>query len=193
MPCVILSGGRGSRIGQLKQNLTIADSTLANFMAEKFQKCFTQIYFSAKTRIPNDFQVQTILDSIGDGGDLSAKENFAPIFGLKSLLEFLKCDAFVLSIDTPCFECTSAQELVALYQKNKNPTFAKNSKIHPLLGIYPYKALAKINAQLKARDYKLLHLLERINAEFVEISTEKTQNLNTYGDYEMFCQNLKAL
>ncbi|WP_236096463.1 NTP transferase domain-containing protein [Helicobacter sp. MIT 11-5569] len=178
MPCVILSGGVSRRMGRLKQDLPFLDSTLANFQAKRLKDYFDSVYFSAKTPIVNAFLLPTILDS--------TLEINAPIFGLKSVLEELKSDVFVLSIDAPFFDDLCIKSLMQAFVGKG--IFAKNTKIHPLLGIYPFSALEIINAQIHARDYKLMHLLEKIEADFVAISEDKTRNLNTPKDYAEACE-----
>ncbi|WP_297571448.1 molybdenum cofactor guanylyltransferase [Helicobacter sp. UBA3407] len=217
IPCVLLCGGRSTRMGQLKQDLLIGNAnvpkkqeTLANFQARHLQQWFLSLYFSAKFEIPNTFGIATILDlslnadnagkdfnqkiHLADARDWHKipKSKFAPIFGLQSILEFLQCDVFVISIDTPFLDCDSIAMLWRAYTKNPKPTFAKNTKIHPLLGIYTLESLAKIKAQIAKGDYKLMRLLENINAQFVEIDEDKTLNLNTLEDYQKACKQMES-
>ena len=51
MPCVVLSGGMGRRMGQLKQNLPICDSTLADFQAKHLKQVFINVYFKKNTHM----------------------------------------------------------------------------------------------------------------------------------------------
>lgn len=183
-------------MGRLKQDLTFGDEvasmgqeTLANFQAKRLSKLFSHIYFSAKFLIPNAMGAKTILDNHTDIKDTKnltnvPKEQFAPIFGLQSSLEFLQCDFFALSIDAPFFDKHCVELILQSYAKNRKPTFARNSKIHPLLGIYTLESLLAIQAQIAKGDYKLMRLLEAIDAQFVAINEERTQNLNTPEDYQ---------
>lgn len=173
--CVILCGGKSSRMGQKKENLDFLGESLADFQAKKMQKIFSQVYFSSKKPISNLSHLQTLLD-------LNAE--FAPIFGLESVLKTLKKDIFILSIDTPFLSEESIKKLIASYQKAKKPTFAKNQKIHPLLGIYTYEALAHIQHQIAQKNYRLMDLLGRLSVDFVEIPESQTQNLNTPKEYQ---------
>ena len=189
MPCVVLSGGMGRRMGQLKQNLPICDSTLADFQAKHLKQVFINVYFSAKTRIVNAYGVPTILDDNKIASTTIFNPDFtAPIFGLRSALEALKCDIFILSIDAPFFDDAAIKVVFEAF--NGNAIFAKNAKIHPLLGIYPFESLSQIKAQIAAKNYRLTHLLSAINAEFVEIPESKTRNLNRYTDYQNACVDL---
>ncbi|MBX7491017.1 molybdenum cofactor guanylyltransferase [Helicobacter turcicus] len=183
MPCVVLSGGMGERMGGFKQNLPFLDSTLANFQAKRLKNCFEYVYFSAKVPIVNVFGVETILDS----NCAFQKDSTAPIFGLYSALKALQSDIFVLSIDAPFFACDSVTLLMEQASKIKS-VFAKNTKIHPLLGIYRFSALDSIEAQILKRNFKLMDLLKLIGAEFIEVSVEQTRNLNTKQDYEEACR-----
>ncbi|WP_290880361.1 molybdenum cofactor guanylyltransferase [Helicobacter sp.] len=196
MPCVVLCGGRSARMGRLKQDLIfsdkvtpIAQETLANFQAKRLLELFSHIYFSAKFLIPNAVGAKTILDNntnIQETKNLTnaPKEQFAPIFGLQSSLEFLQCDFFALSVDAPFFDRHCVELVLQSYAENRKPTFARNSEIHPLLGVYTLESLRIIQAQIAKGDYKLMRLLEMINAQFVAINEDKTQNLNTPEDYQ---------
>lgn len=181
MPCVVLSGGMGKRMGELKQNLPFLDSTLANFQAKRLKDCFKRVYFSAKEPIINSFGVETILDY-----DIK-KDSIAPIFGLYSTLKALQSDVFVLSVDAPFFAYDSMLLLMEQTSKGKS-VFARNTKIHPLLGVYRLSALDSIEAQILKCNFKLVDLLELIGAEFVEIALEQTRNLNTLQDYKEACK-----
>ncbi len=177
--CVILCGGKSSRMGQKKETLDFFGESLAHFQAKKMQEIFTQVYFSSKSPLLNLPNFPTILDS---------SVEFAPIFGLESILETLKKDAFILSIDTPFLVKESITKIITSYQKTQKPTFAKNQKIHPLLGIYPYKALDFIKHQITQKNYRLRDLLALIDSHFVEIPHSQTQNLNTKEDYQSALQ-----
>ena len=98
---------------------------------------------------------------------------------------------FILSIDAPFFDLVAIKAVLEAFRGNA--IFAKNSKIHPLLGIYPFKSLAQIKSQIKAKNYKLTQLLSAINAEFVEIPESKARNLNSYADYQQACIDLANL
>lgn len=195
MPCVLLCGGTGTRMGRLKQELLLdikAQETLADFQVKRLQQWFVNLYFSAKVAIPNAFKMETILDlntkelPLRNARDLQdfSKEQFAPIFGLQSILEFLQCDVFVMSIDTPFLDYDSTRLILRTFGENHKPTFAKNIKIHPLLGVYTLESLSLIKEQITKKEYKLMRLLEKINAQFVEIGEDKTQNLNTPQEYQ---------
>ena len=173
--CVILCGGKSSRMGQKKENLDFFGESLADFQAKKMQKIFPQVYFSGKKPISNSSHFQTLLD---------LNTEFAPIFGLESILQTLKTDIFILSIDTPFLSEESITKLIDSYQKAKKPTFAKNQKIHPILGIYTYEALTPIQQQIEKKNYRLMDLLGLLSANFVEIPEFQTQNLNTPKEYQ---------
>lgn len=176
LPCVILCGGASKRMGTRKELLEFHGTNLASFQANKFKSIFEEIYFSSKEVFENSLNISSILDT--------TKDIFAPIFGLKTILEVLQKDVFVLSVDTPFLTQESVKNLLFSYEKSKVPTFFKNDKIHPLIGVYTYKSLQIIEEQIKKQDYKLLKLLDLIKANFVEIPIQQTRNLNTPQDYK---------
>ncbi|EIB5295231.1 TPA: NTP transferase domain-containing protein, partial [Campylobacter jejuni] len=46
--CVILCGGKSSRMGQDKSKLILKNQNLTQFQVEKFSKIFKNVYVSAK-------------------------------------------------------------------------------------------------------------------------------------------------
>ncbi|EAI3380799.1 molybdenum cofactor guanylyltransferase, partial [Campylobacter coli] len=46
--CVILCGGKSSRMGEDKSKLIFKNQTLTQFQVEKFSKIFKNVYVSAK-------------------------------------------------------------------------------------------------------------------------------------------------
>ncbi|WP_191337745.1 molybdenum cofactor guanylyltransferase [Helicobacter pullorum] len=172
--CIILCGGKSSRMGKKKETLDFFGQSLADFQANKMQKIFKKVYFSSKTTIQNSCKIPTILD-------FSAE--FAAIFGLESSLKTLSQSLFVVSIDSPFLTQQSIAKLQESYQKTKKSTFAKNKKIHPLLGIYTYDSLIPIQKQISQKNYRLMELLGIIGTNFIEIEESQTQNLNTPYDY----------
>lgn len=177
--CVILCGGKSSRMGTPKESLRFANQTLAQYQYNKLSYFFDKVFFCAKKPIES---FETILDC--------TKELFAPIFGLKSTLETRKKDTFILAIDTPFLAYGSLEALINAYQKSHKSTFAKNTKIHPLIGIYAYETLDKINQQISQNDYKLMRLLNLIPTDFIAIPEEQTRNLNTPQDYQEILKEL---
>lgn len=172
IPCVILCGGKSSRMGTPKQNLDFGGIPLSHFQAARLQKVFKSVYFSSKIPLINPYNIKTILDKSSD---------FSPLFGLQSALESLESDIFVISVDSPFFDKESIFKIFNSF--NKSAIFAKNTKIHPLLGIYPFSTLKNIKQNIANKEYKLMRLLEAIRAESVEIPLQFTQNLNTKEDY----------
>lgn len=172
--CIILCGGKSSRMGKKKETLDFFGQSLADFQANKMQKIFKKVYFSSKTTIQNSYKIPTILDSSAE---------FAAIFGLESSLKTLSQSLFVVSIDSPFLAQQSIAKLQESYQKTKKSTFAKNKKIHPLLGIYTYDSLIPIQKQISQKNYRLMELLGIIETNFIEIEESQTQNLNTPYDY----------
>lgn len=190
IPCVILCGGRSSRMGQPKQNLDFFGTPLAHFQAKRLKSIFTQLYFSSKATIANPYGVETIIDMQKDSNNLKDRDNFSPLFGIQRALEMLKSDIFILSIDAPFFSKESILKLKDSFLQTA--VFAKNSKIHPLLGIYPFNALEIIKQQIAKKEYKLLYLLDKIQANFITIPEQDTQNLNTYQEYINALKNINT-
>lgn len=171
---VILCGGRSQRMGEKKEYLKFADFTLADYQAKKMKANFEKLYFSSKESVLNSYNIPTIFDN---------SNIYAPIFGLCSSLEFIDDDIFVLAVDTPFF--VSFTRLINSFYEMQRPTFAKsNSKIHPLIGIYPKDSINVVKKHIQENNYKLQNLLISLNADYVSIDLKETQNLNYKEDYK---------
>jgi len=179
IPCVILSGGKSSRMGEDKSFLPFNNTTLIEYQYHRLSKIFTNVYISSKIN-KFDFECKIIYDN---------NKIFSPMVALYSILKFLNSQVFIISVDTPFIKEETIKDLV-LNSKNFDLTIAKDSKkTHNLCGVYSCNCISYIEHLLNKDIHKINLLVKNLNSNIVEY-TDSTQffNVNTKEDYKKICQ-----
>jgi molybdopterin-guanine dinucleotide biosynthesis protein A len=177
IPCVILSGGKSSRMGEDKTFLSFLNSrTLIDFQVNKLSQLFKRVYISCKENKFNE-PYNLILDT---------SSIYSPMIALKTILEELKEDkVFIITIDAPFLSETTIKDIC----KNKNLydiVIAKNGdKVHNLLGIFSSSCLDNITQYIQSDNHKISHLIKNSNSKIMEFENKNEfLNINTKKDYQ---------
>ena len=177
IPCVILAGGKSSRMGEDKSLLPFGDfDTLIEYQYDKFSKIFSQVFLSSKTNKFN-FKVDLILDN--------NVEVSSPMIALKSILEHINSDkVFIITVDTPLVKVETIQALIT-HQKVYEITIAQdNEKVHNLCGVFSKKLLPQINQYIMDDIHKINFLLKNSDTKKIYFEDgEEFINLNTRDEY----------
>lgn len=184
LPCVILCGGKSSRMGSNKALLEFSHRPLAQYMYEKMQKIFAEIYLVAKDDTPfKEFSHQFIQER---------SEIYAPLIGIEASLQKLH-QAFFISVDTPfvsgemiekMLESLGSEEI--LYAKSKE-------RSHFLCGIYHQSILPKAREMIEKEDFKMSHLISQVRSAYVEFEDESAfDNLNTPNEYQKALKRIEC-
>ncbi|MGB5919400.1 molybdenum cofactor guanylyltransferase MobA [Arcobacter sp.] len=179
IPCVILCGGKSSRMGEDKALLPFSNyNTLTQYQFDRLKPHFKDIYLSSKT---NKFDFlksheNIIYDNISDES--------SPLIALKSILETIKSDkVFVITVDTPFVKIDSIEKLIN--ESLSNSTIATTSREHNLCGVYNKSCLPIINEMIKENNHKIGFLLKKIELKKIEFFDENEfLNLNKKEDYQ---------
>ncbi|RXJ80881.1 molybdenum cofactor guanylyltransferase MobA [Arcobacter sp. F2176] len=179
IPCVILCGGKSSRMGEDKALLPFSNyNTLAQYQFDRLKPHFKNIYLSSKTNkfdfLKSDENI--IFDNIS--GESS------PLIALKSILETIKSDnVFVITVDTPFVKIETMEKLIN--ESLSNSTIAITSREHNLCGVYKKSCLPIINEMIKENNHKIGFLLKKIELKKIEFFDENEfLNLNKKEDYQ---------
>ncbi len=179
IPCIILSGGKSSRMGEDKSLLPFGGfETLIEFQHDKLSKIFQNIYLSSKSD-KFDFPCQIIYDE---------SEVYSPMVALNSIFQTLQEEkVFIISVDTPLLEEETIQKLIEKsYDKDFDVTVCRdNDKIHNLIGVFDSTILGKITEMLSADNHKINTLLtQKVKLQIVFFEDKKQfSNINTREDY----------
>jgi molybdopterin-guanine dinucleotide biosynthesis protein A len=178
IPCVILAGGKSSRMGSDKCFLSFKDTTLIEYQYKRLKKIFSQVYISAKTN-KFDFDCDIIYDK---SDDISS-----PMVALKSILESINNPkVFILTVDIPLLTTNTIKKLIQ-NSSNYDITIAKdNYKTHNLCGVYSTTLLDKVQQYLLDDNHKINHLLKSSNYYELYINNDdEFLNINTKDDYSL--------
>ena len=154
IPCVILSGGKSSRMGEDKSLLPFSSSnSLIEFQFNRLKPYFKDIYISSK----NDK-----FDFLKDKSKLILDKNqdiYSPILALQTILE--KFDkVFIITVDTPFVKIETIEKLIN-HSNNLNETIEKMIK----------NDIHKINYLVKNSKYQIINFDDE--DEFLNINEKK--------------------
>ena len=176
IPCVILAGGKSSRMKEDKALLPLGDAdTIIEYQYERLKPYFKKLYISSK----NDkfsFHADLILDE---------SDIFSPMVALKRILETIDEEkVFIITVDTP-FVTKSTIEKIINNSDDYEITVAKTEKIHNLCGLFTKSLYSKISNLLEQNIHKVNYLLRESRTNYIEFSDEKEfANLNTPEEYK---------
>jgi len=179
IPCVILAGGKSSRMKQDKCFLAFKNKTLIKYQYDKLNQIFSTVYISSKS---NKFNFKCNL--IVENDDI-----FSPMIALHTILQKHK-EVFVITVDTPSISIHSIKKLI----ENSNSfdiTIAKtqDNKIHNLCGIFKNNINTKIDEMIKEDNHKIGFLIKSVNSKIIDgFDNNEFLNLNTKDDYLKFIQ-----
>lgn len=179
IPCIIIAGGKSSRMGCDKALLPFSSSpTLSEFQYKRLSNFFKKTYISCKSSDKFNFEANFIEDI--------EYEDSAPFIALISIFEELEDEyVFVLSVDTPFF---GIEDFKTLHDnlENEDAIVAKTKDgYQPLCAIYKKTSLPILKSLTKERKYRFSGLYDKIKVKYIEFENDKSfDNLNYYDDYK---------
>lgn len=181
IPCVILCGGKSSRMGEDKALLPFSNSkTLTQFQFERLKPHFKEVYLSSKTN-KFDFLIDEkniILDK---------EEVFSPMAALKSIFDYFgaKGKIFIITVDTPFVGIDTIRTLI-INSIHNDITLAKTlERKHNLCGVFDASSIDIVNKMIEEDIHKVGFLLQKQKTSFLEFKNENEFiNLNNKEDYE---------
>lgn len=178
IPCVILCGGKSSRMGEDKALLPFGTSnSLTKYLYKKLQQVFSRVYLSSKSNKFDFIEDEFLL--------LDKSDIYSPLVALSSIFENLKDEKiFIITVDTPFVKQSSIEKL--LYKsKNCDIVVAKTQRTHNLCGVYSRETLLDINRLISEDKHKVRTLFEIYDTKFIEFEDEdEFINLNRKEDYK---------
>lgn len=201
--CVILCGGKSSRMKTNKALLPFGEYSLISYQYIKLSKIFKKVFISIK-----DFQKDSILNVLME--DLSKynlnnpkidldsidfiiehDETFAPIVGILNSfnvtnikkLFFISCDCPLLKSKTFNILSNNIGDYDVIYAKD-------SLKSHPLVAVWSANTKEKLKEAIEANNFKIMELLEHLYTKSIYFDRLEFLNLNTKSDYK---QALKLL
>ena len=178
--CVILSGGKSSRMGEDKSFLPFSTSnTLIEYQYQRLKPYFKDIYISSKTDkfdfIDKDF---LILDE--------NKDIYSPILALDTIFDkFKNQKIFIITVDTPLVTIESISRLIK-ESENYDICIAQTERTHNLCGVFSSNISLSIKTMITNNIHKINYLIKNneYNLVYFPNNSEFT-NINNKYEYEM--------
>ena len=160
--CVILCGGKSSRMGEDKSKLIFKNQTLTQFQVEKFSKIFKNVYVSAKE---DKFGAKFKLIK-----DCPEFKIYSPMLALYSILSNFKDEfVFILSVDSPNLSDKELLKMSAFLEQDYQIIIAKTpSHRHPLCGFYHSSVAHLCKELLEKNEQKIALLFSKAKTHFLE-------------------------
>ena len=178
IPCVILSGGKSSRMGEDKSLLPFKDSsTLIEYQYKKLSKIFKDTYISSKMDKFN-FDANIIYDN--------DKNVSSPMIALYSILEHLNFEkVFIITVDTPFVKKDTIFELIDNSSIHDIVIAKDTNKTHNLCGVFSKSINSTIKNMLSDDNHKINTLIKKSNHKIILFENSKQfLNINTQDDYK---------
>ncbi len=181
IPCVILSGGKSSRMGEDKSLLPFGDyETLIQFQYEKLSKIFSKVYISSKED-KFDFEANLIIDT---------NTTFSPMVALQQILNQFDGDVFIITVDIPLVKTQTISLLTNLADGHEITVAQDEKKTHNLCGVFNSSLIPQIDDYIKDDTHRIETLLNSSQTQYIGFQDEQQFiNLNTKEEYSQACKN----
>lgn len=176
--CVILCGGKSSRMGEDKSLLPFStSSSLTLYQYNRLKPYFKNIYISSKID-KFDFMDKNML--ILDEN----KDIYSPIIALNTIFNKLPNQKiFIMTVDTPLVSIKSIEKLIE-ESENFDICVAQTEKIHNLCGVFSTNISSSINNMLQNDIHKVGYLLKNNNTQIIQFpQNDEFLNLNNKDEY----------
>ena len=185
--CVILAGGKSSRMGEDKALLTYEGKIFVEKIAEELNFFEEKMIARGNNPVPGDFVKKDSWEVVPD-----EYENHGPLGGLHAALKKCRSDAmFVVTCDIPLISKRLVKKICDIFeQEDKNDAIVVitgDGKIHPLCGIYRKELHTCMEKSLLQNNNRMMSILEQIKVKYIELDDLDSiylNNINTRVEYQ---------
>jgi len=185
--CVILAGGKSSRMGTDKALLTIDNTNFIKKLCTKF-----------------DFMEEKII-ARGNRAEIAESTwsvipdvypNHGPIGGLHAALKSCQSDAlFCVACDTPLIKPYVFWKMQEQMNTDIDAVIAvtEDGKYHPLCGVYKKHVADLMEEQIRKDMNRIMQVIKQIRVEYVQLHSieDGLLNINTKEDYALYIKEMK--
>lgn len=179
IPCVILSGGKSSRMGEDKSLLPFSTSkTLIEYQYNRLKPYFKDVYISSKIDkfdfLKNEF---LILDE--------NKDIFSPILALNTIFNKLPNQkVFIITVDTPFVSIETISNLINQSLDVDICIGETEEKTHNLCGVFSSSINISIKSMIEKDIHKIFYLIKNNNHKIIQFyNNDEFININNKNEY----------
>ena len=178
--CLILCGGKSSRMKRDKARLLIHDESFLEIICAKIRKTEMMRYISLSDnheQIPDDFTI--LKDEVCDenGGFIGPLGGICT--GLKQCVSNGLDGIYTVPVDLPLFETELFglihQAMAAFALADIYVLQSSDGKVHPACGYYRTSVFAAARQLILAKDYRLMSLLRHPDLHTVYVKTQNAK------------------
>ena len=177
--CVILSGGKSSRMGEDKSLLPFSTSkTLIQYQYDRLKPYFKNIYISSKVDKFDFLEKEClILDE--------NKDVFSPILALDTIFKkFQNQKIFIITVDTPFVSIDTIAKLIE-ESKDCDICIAQTEKTHNLCGVFSSNISLTIKTMIENDIHKIAYLIKKNKNKILKFpNNSEFLNINNKEEYE---------
>lgn len=184
IPCVILAGGKSSRMGMQKALLPFEEANLLSYQYQKMCKIFQNVFISCREDVSIGLEKVAFIDK---------DEVFSPLVGIKNAFLTLQTQKiFFLSVDTPFVKQKTIRRLCEIGGEYDLICPNSGGRSHYLVGVWDRNIFEILNRALFLKEYKLSHLVDKMHTYEIGFDNQREfDNLNTPEDYQNALKYLK--
>jgi len=175
IPCIILAGGKSSRMGEDKCFLPFQNTTLIKYQYDKLSQIFSNVYISSKVN-KFDFHCDLIIED---------SDIYSPMVALDSIVDKFDGKFFIVPVDTPNLTKDTINRVIGNSLEFDIVVIkTSDEKIHNLCGVFSSSIKSKIKEMLKSNNHRIMDLIKSCNSTVVYIeNSDELININTKNDY----------
>lgn len=183
--CVILSGGKSSRMGEDKSLLPFSSSkTLIEYQYNRLKPYFKNIYISSKVDKFDFLEKEfLILDE--------NKDVFSPILALDTIFKkFQNQKIFIITVDTPFVSIDTISKLIE-ESIDCDICIAQTERTHNLCGVFSSNISLTIKTMIENDIHKIWFLIKNNIYKIIELpNNNEFLNINHRDDYEIALRDI---
>ena len=182
--CLILAGGKSSRMGRQKSSLKINGMTFLEHLAEELSGYGEVLVSVDRFDRHKGILIPMVEDLYPDHG---------PMGGIYSAFAAGNFDRLLtVPCDVPLFSGELAEKLCELSDEDADAVImrTKDGRIHPLCGMYQSSCLPVLRECLEKRELRMMQALGKMKVIFAEAGEDswQLQNINTPEEYRLLVE-----